>query len=103
MDKKTKIKVIFLSVFVFLLVGGVITLAIINMKKNEFFLTTIPKSYCYVLDNSSEKELEAYVYVSSKDSFVTDISKCNNAYIQSRNRMDKLKLNLKTFSSKGEL
>ena len=38
MDKKTKIKVIFLSVFVFLLVGGVITLAIINMKKNEFHL-----------------------------------------------------------------
>lgn len=95
---KYKLKLICGIIILVLFVGAVTITAIFTRKKDEFFLTTIPKSYCLVTDTALEKEVEAMLYVSNKKSFVTDIKKISSAYISSRNRLDKLKVDLKSIT-----
>lgn len=98
MDRKNKNRLIFVSIIVISFIAAVTIISILTKKKEDFYLTTIPKSYCFVTDNKTSKELEAMVYVTTKSSFITDQEKITNAYIESRNRLDKLKIYLKSIS-----
>lgn len=98
MDKKNKNRLIFVSLIVIAFIVVVTIISVFTKKKEEFYLTIVPKSYCFVTDNKVDKELEAMVYVTNKESFITDKDQITNAYIESRNRLDKLKIYLKSIS-----
>ena len=71
----------------------VIVILVKTFNSNEVFLTIVPKSYCYVSKTNEEKDIELYVYISNKKSFVTKVDKVMHSYIRSCDRADELLIN----------
>ena len=66
-----------------LVISIIIVVLVKTFNSNEVFLTIVPKSYCYVSENSNSENIELYVYVSNKKSFLTKKDNVMHSYIQS--------------------
>ena len=82
---------IFIPIVIALLVAIIITIA---MHVDTFEIMTIPRSYSFASTYSDDDEMDVYVYVSSKNSFVVKKDRVSNCFIKSKITSDELKIDL---------
>ena len=82
---------IFIPVIIVLIIGIVLS---IILHVDSFEVMTVPRSYSYVSTYSDTDTMDVYVYVSTKNSYLTKSNNVKNAYITSDDNNDELKVNL---------
>lgn len=82
---------IFVPVVIILIIGVILS---ISLHVDTFEVMTIPRSYSYVSTYSDQDEMDVYVYVSTKNSYLTKKEYVSNAFICSNKTGDILNVKL---------
>lgn len=82
---------IFVPVVIILIIGVILS---ISLHVDTFEVMTIPRSYSYVSTYSDQDEMDVYVYVSTKNSYLTKKEYVSNSFICSNKTGDILNVKL---------